>query len=363
VPASTGDSYGLPPAAQRAVRRRVTVPVRVVFALLIVLSVVGGVIPTWLQYLPLALSLLVFGLPHGALDHLVPARLSGRRPTWRSIARVVTLYVLLGGAMLALWAAAPTLAFVLFILLTWFHWGQGDLWAMLALDGAAHLSTRATRAGALVIRGALPMIVPLLTQGETYQLVADGATSVFSARSSVPLLCPGPGTVATWLSIFIVSLLVYGWVTHRAARRDPVALRDWRTDMLDTALLTVFFAVVPAVLAVGLYFSAWHAVRHIVRLAGVDPANTDDLRAGHLLQPLRRFSRDALPITAVALILLAVLALSSPPPTGEPEQLLGVYLVLLSALTVPHAVIVTLMDRRQGVWRSASPVRKVIHTR
>jgi len=353
VPVSAADRRGLPPGARHTVRRRLSVPVRVVFVLLIALSLTGVTIPTWLQYLPLALSLVVFGLPPGALDHLVPARLSGKRPTVRSISAVVALYVLLGGATLALWAAAPVLAFVLFILLTWFHWGQGDLWAMLALDGAAHLNARTTRAAALLIRGALPMIVPLLTQGETYRLVGQGATSVFGTSAPVSLGRPPAGTVAIGVVVLVVVLLVYALVTHRAARRGPSALRAWRVDMLDTVLLAVFFAVVPAILAIGVYFCAWHSIRHIVRLTGIDPANDDDLVAGRLLQPLWRFGRDALPITAVALILLGVLAVSSPFSTGRPEQLLGVYLVLLSALTVPHAVIVTFMDARQGLWRSA----------
>ncbi len=351
---STTDRRALPPAARQAVGRRITAPVRVLFALLVAVSITGVSIPTWLQYVPLVVSLVVFGLPHGALDHLVPARLAGQRPTWWSIITVVALYVLLGGATLVLWAVAPMMAFAFFILLTWFHWGQGDLWAMLALDGATHLTTRRARGAALLIRGALPMIVPLLTQGDTYRLVAAGATTVLSPTPATPLPHPTPGTAVTGAVVAGAALLLYAWSTHRTARRDPAALRDWRTDMLDTILLTVFFATVPAILAIGLYFCAWHAIRHIIRLAAIDPANRADVEAGRLLHPILRFGRDALPITAIALVLLAALAASSPSPADAPEHLLGVYLVLLSALTVPHVVIVTLMDARQGVWRTVT---------
>jgi hypothetical protein len=39
-----------------------------------------------------------------------------------------------------------------------------------------------------------------------------------------------------------------------------------------------------------------------------------------------------------------------PRPPGDPTGLLALYLVGIAALTLPHVVVVTWMDRRQGVW-------------
>ncbi|WP_165068144.1 Brp/Blh family beta-carotene 15,15'-dioxygenase [Marisediminicola senii] len=345
---SAGVAEALPAAARSAFARRFTLPTRVLFVVLIVVSLAGAQIPLWLQYLPLAASLVIFGLPHGALDHLVPARLAGTRPSTRSIARVVVLYALLGTATLALWAIAPMLAFGLFILLTWYHWGQGDLFAVLALDGAHHLRSRASKAAALLVRGALPMVVPLVAQGDTYRSVEAGATSVFGATgtpSLIPAVDPAIGT-----ALIVGALVAYALVTGIAARRSRQSRRSWLIDIADVALLAVFFAAVPAVLAIGLYFCLWHALRHIIRLSGIDPASTADLEAGRLGRPLWRFAVDAAPVTLIALVILIGLAVFGPRSTADPEYLLGVYLVLLSALTVPHAVIVTVMDARQRVW-------------
>lgn len=59
-----------------------------------------------------------------------------------------------------------------------------------------------------------------------------------------------------------------------------------------------------------------------------------------------RFARDAAPLTGLALALLAALYLAVPAGEGDAGSLLAVYLVLISALTLPHAVWVSYMDAR-----------------
>ncbi|MFC7172784.1 beta-carotene 15,15'-dioxygenase, Brp/Blh family [Haloplanus litoreus] len=135
-------------------------------------------LPRWLRYLPLAASLLLFGLPHGAVDHLAPARAAGRRPTGRGMAVVGLGYLLLGGAYAMLWTVAPAASAALFVGLTWLHWGQGDLYALDAL-GSSHLDATGVRAGTLVVRGGLPMLVPLLRFPERYRQVVDAWVALF----------------------------------------------------------------------------------------------------------------------------------------------------------------------------------------
>ena len=102
----------------------------------------------------------------------------------------------------------------------------------------------------------------------------------------------------------------------------------------------------PPVLAVGLYFTLWHSVRHVVRLELTDPVGAGELERGHVLAPFGRFLRQAWPVTAVAVALLVAVGVT----LGSAG--LGVYLFLLAVLTTPHAAVVTWMDRRQGAWNS-----------
>ena len=95
------------------VRAAVVWPSRAVVLLSTVAFAAGLAVPGWVQYLPFAASLVLFGLPHGAADHLVPARLAGRAADRRSVLGVVLLYLALSGLCLALWFDAPAAAFVL----------------------------------------------------------------------------------------------------------------------------------------------------------------------------------------------------------------------------------------------------------
>jgi hypothetical protein len=60
----------------------------------------------------------------------------------------------------------------------------------------------------------------------------------------------------------------------------------------------------------------------------------------------------------VALVLLFGLYFVVPGTGSQgqsPASLLAVYLVLISALTLPHVVVVSFMDLRQGLWWRAAP--------
>lgn len=333
-------------AALTTLRRAVVRPSWVLFALLVVPFALGLEVPPALQYLPFALSLALFGLPHGAVDHLVPARLRGEKADTRSVLAVVLLYLVLGGLYLGLWFVAPVPAFALFIGLTWFHWGTGDVWSLRTL-----VSLGTSGSGGLplalvaLVRGGLPMLVPLLAFPDEYRAVAESLVGLFGG---------GSGDALGWAFApsfrFVAGVLFFALVVVSLAleRRDG---GPWRVDAGETALLAAFFAVVPPVLAVGLYFCLWHAMRHVARLVLLDGASRAALASGRLGAALRRFARDAAPLTVMALLLLVGFAFFVPNLAGGLPALLAVYLVLISALTLPHVVVVAFMDRREGLWR------------
>ncbi len=346
MPAKTSDR---PPDALRTVRAAVVWPSRVVVLFFTGAFAAGLDVPGWVQYLPFAASLLIFGLPHGAIDHLVPARLAGRDADLQVVLAVVLLYLALSGLCLALWSVAPAAAFVLFVCVTVFHWGAGDLHALLysgpdELGGMGSTS----RALLLVLRGCLPMLVPLLFFPDAYRGVASAAAGLFGADAAALSWAFSPAfRIAVGAALASVAALFF----LRAAGDLPRKRRALLLVALETFSLFAFFAVVPPVLAVGLYFALWHAPRHVARLVLLDPAGASHLGAGRPVRALARFGREAAPLTVLALALLVALLLAVPRMSGNPGSLLALYLVLISALTLPHAVIVTLMDARQGVWR------------
>ncbi|MFW6317892.1 MAG: beta-carotene 15,15'-dioxygenase, Brp/Blh family, partial [Halorubrum sp.] len=141
-------------------------------AALLPIGAVTPLFPVEVGVATFALGTLAVGMAHGAVDHLVPLRAAPGVSLRRSIAVVSVVYAVLGGAVVGAFFLAPAAAFVGFIALTWLHWGQGDV-AALVVAGVDHLPTSAERWLSLLVRGGLPMGVPLLGHPGEYRLVAE----------------------------------------------------------------------------------------------------------------------------------------------------------------------------------------------
>ncbi|MBX0322149.1 Brp/Blh family beta-carotene 15,15'-dioxygenase [Halomicroarcula sp. F13] len=333
--------------ARETIRRTVFLPSWVASALLVVPFLGGLSVPPTLQYVPLVVSVLLLGLPHGAVDHLAVARTRGERPDWRAIARVFALYGFVGGAYAVGWFLAPAAAFVLFVAVTWFHWGQGDLYALRALADAGHLRSPLQRVATVVVRGGLPMLVPLLAFPGWYRRVAVDLVDLFAPGAVAAIewafRADVRATLAAGYGVLVVATLALGY----ARADDPTA---WRLDAAETLGLVAYFAVVPPVLAIGVYFCLWHSLRHVARLLLVDDDAVAALRDRDPAAAFTQFARDALPLTVASLGLLAGLYVLVPNPPATVPEWVALYLVFIAVVTLPHVVVVTVMDREQGVW-------------
>lgn len=336
-----------PPALRARLTGRVLTPVTVTLAVMTVgcalVLVSGGQVPMVLQLVPFAVSVLVFGLPHGALDHLVPARLRSGTGVARSVTVVVVLYLVVGAATALLWTVSPLAGFAVFVGITWFHWGQGDLFVDRLLGDGADRPRGACLT--VAVRGALPMVLPFVAQPGAATAVVSGTIASIAGGGgggggAGPVGVPVPVRIVA--GVVVLALVVLHLV---AVRRGGGPVRRQASEDL---VLVAFFVLVPPVLAVGLYFTLWHAVRHILRLELTDPDAAAELERGRLLAPFLRFARQAWPITAIAVAMLVALAVL------VRHADLGVYLALIAALTTPHTVVVTWMDRVQRTWRPAA---------
>ena len=283
------------------------------------LASVAGLPPT-AQYLPLALSVVILGLPHGAVDHLVIPRARGERVNRRSMAAVGLLYLLVGTAYAAVWFLTPVAAFAFFILLTLAHWGQGDVYALRELTGVTYLESTAARVGALLVRGGLPMLIPLIAFPRQYEAVAIAFGGL------------------------IVLTLARGFL-RSADDRGP-----WLIDTAETLGLVGYFSLVPPILAIGLYFPLWHSLRHILRTILLEPTARETLSEGETKAAFGQFAREATPLTLGALVVLGGVGLAVPQTPATVPDVLGLYLVTIAVLTLPHVVVVSILDAEQGIW-------------
>jgi len=327
---------------RRTLAGALTRPVWLLFGLLAVPFALGVSVPDAVAYAPLVASAALFGMPHGAVDHVAAAR-TADVPLRRALAAVAALYVVLGGAYLGLWFVAPVAAALFFVALTWVHWGQGDVYFLLAVTGDRP-RTRAGRALALVVRGGLPMVVPLVAFPGTYRSVVGEWAALFGAdlASVAPLF--GEARFALGGGLAALTLLTVALDAGESG---------WGVDVVELAVLWLFFLVVPPVLAVGLYFCLWHSTRHVARVMALAEPSAGARRDVDLGRALARFGRAAAPLTALALVLVVAGAALVPNPPETLSGWVGLYLVGIAVLTLPHAAVVSWMDDRQGVWTPA----------
>jgi len=302
---------------------------------------------TQFMYLPLMLSVVLLGLPHGALDHLVPTRLGW---AWAQRLGLVVLYNLVYAGVAALlllaWPTLPLLAFWSFLAVSLLHWGQGDLHFLEASLGR-------TRSGwwsaplTILARGSLPILVPLLVFPDWFQRLLQGATRSFGANATPHAL--GSGVGSGWLLAALCLVLVgYAVDTLRSSPRPLLELGE-------AGLLLLLFTTVPPPLAIGSYFTLWHSWRHLGRLRALfRPAGVTSA-AG-----FARFALLFIPITVLALLLLGGLYAWAASRIHDAERFTALYLALIAALTGPHALLVALMDfKRVGSGGMTASAREV----
>jgi len=303
---------------------------------------------------PLLASLVVLGLPHGAVDHHVPARL-GRAV---SGSRFLAAYVALAAAVLALWWVAPGAALAVFLAVAAVHWGLGDVWFARRAGGRAPFARHWRLVAFVAARGLLPVALPLLAFPAA---AAEGTGAILAAVGTGDADWAPDGAFRTAGLAVLAAAVGAALVASLLDHRGLADRRGARLDAAELGLLVVTFLLVPPVFAVGVYFTWWHALRHVGRLIAASPAQARLLAAHRPTAALARWHREAAPCTLASLAGLAILAsLVWEVPAAGPA-VTGAALALIAALTVPHALVVAWMDRvqlasaRSGMTTTAVP--------
>jgi len=313
----------------------------IIFFLLGVALTALGVLDGEWQMLPLALSVLLFGLPHGAVDHLVALGLAKRALQPVPLAVVLTLYTTIAAGVCIFWIAYPLLAAIGFLALTVYHWGKADLAFEQFRNPKSSLAGKGiSRFTHGLLRGLLPIGLPLVAHPESASAFMNACMNWFQADADFDY-----ALVRVPLLVFICTLWLLD--TIRIFQTiTPVNQRDSHWLIFENIGLAIFFVIVPPLAAVGLYFSGWHGYRHVLRLRACRECGQEGSRGAQITKN-GRFARQALPFTLVALAAVPGLAWFLTAQAADPKSWVALYLVLISALTLPHVCVVEWMDRRQ----------------
>jgi Brp/Blh family beta-carotene 15,15'-monooxygenase len=271
---------------------------------------------TFAQLALLAAAVAVVGLPHGALDHLVARQLF--RPVFgaRWWLPFTIGYLSLAGFMGALWLALPTTALVTFLALSALHFGWDDpVWTSRASRGWNSVERFAV--------GAMPIVLPTWLHATEVTIIFD-----WLVPSRIVLDPAVVGALAGCAAAAVLPIVGLRFARLAIARQNAAAA--------ELAAIATLHVVAPPLIAFLTYFCGWHSIRHALELA-------DDLAPGQPGVGLRRFAREAVPLTLLTVVAAAVSGVAFfVADVAINNVLASVVFIGLSVLTVPHMAMMAL---------------------
>ena len=259
-------------------------------------------------------AVVLTGIPHGAVDHLVAAELYELDSSWRDQFKFYGFYLVLMAAYGGLWLIAPQFSLALFLLMTMYHFGQADL-AYLSLHRPSDLV-------AYLSRGLVLIGLPIVAFPGT-------VAPIFEAISGFKLM--------NWPAVLdyqamLVAFIVAQHLAVLAVALPVTAPRHAARELLNLAVLTLLFVAVHPLVAFAVYFGGWHSLGHILEL--IRFFNRRGSRTS-----LGGFYRNAALFTVISFAGLAALYLVTQ-SFGARNEMLALLFILISVMTLPHMIIV-----------------------
>jgi len=282
-------------------------------------------IPDLLQRIELiivAAAIALVGIPHGAIDHLIAAKVYEQGSSIWDHIRFYGWYLFLMVALSVLWFFSPAAGFILFMVISVLHFGQSDI------EGFFHRFEIDEPHTAWIISATVSRGVAIIG------LILSAHDEV--AMSIVGEALPQDSTLFLWMST--QSEAIFWGSLAQFALFMPVfsfiGFQSWSQRgqfIVDSIVLIVLFITARPLLSFAIYFAFWHSMGHI-----------DEIRTyfGEKGQPLTvaGFALRALPFTLISFVGLAgLLWIAQAMELGN--RLVMLTFVLISVLTLPHMVV------------------------
>ena len=248
------------------------------------------------------LAVVFIGLPHGAMDGALAIHLGWmNRPI--KAATFLLAYVGLAALVVGMWLIVPTVGFLIFLSISMFHFGRGDI----VPRAKEHQLTEVLMRGGLVLAG-----ISLFHRSEV--------DSIFEVLI-------GSNTEIVWLFLQAAGVLTIVLIPYVILLKSH---QDRASASVEVIGLLVLFAITPPLLGFAIYFCGVHSVRHFKHMGTM---LNSTLQQFQITRTTVIFS---LMTWAFGLLVLANQSAS----IGLEPALLQVIFIGLAALTVPHMILV-----------------------
>ncbi len=215
-----------------------------VITISLLFAVLGLFFPTFLssiQYPVLGILVVTIGLPHGATDYLLFKRINGHNLTRKQIIKFFGFYLFAVFGFLVLWLVLPVLSFVIFILISSYHFGQSN-WENVALPKTYTFLLH-------ILWGAFAIGGSVLWHWQESKIIIGQVIGALPDISSATMDKIQLAIVA----LNIISILLLKLVKKISTKRL------WN-ELGKLAILSSMFYLTPMMIGFTLYFTLWHSL-------------------------------------------------------------------------------------------------------
>jgi Brp/Blh family beta-carotene 15,15'-monooxygenase len=261
-----------------------------------------------------AILIVTVGLPHGATDLLLVKYLSTDRYK-QSVGQTLFQYIGLIALYGSIWYFIPQLAFILFIAISIYHFGQSNY-------NFIQVESRVIRTLSYLASGSFVLLTPLCIHYEIAVPIIEtisGTTAYSISATTAETLPRALFLTNVWLLVF---LFLNDWITSETLVYQLVSI----------VLLLLCYWFLPLILGFTIYFVFWHSLHSMVD-------QVDYIRTKENDFTWLRYYKNALPITLLAVILIAA-GYWINITWSINFSIIEVFFIMLSLMTLPHIILI-----------------------
>ena len=251
--------------------------------------------------------ILLFGIPHGAMDHKLHLSFNQRA----NINRFILIYVMIALGYLLWWLLMPVKAFFLFILISAYHFGQ---------EFVEDNTFQVKEVWVHSVFGILILMGPILINfNELIPFI-----EVMREEKILPLNESQQWIIITALSIVAVVLMLYLKLVKNIHTKVLVRMSCFICYVL------ISYTLLPFLLAFTLYFVLFHSSNALLHQFHWLKNSREDYNVSKFIKDLSGFS--ILSFIGISLVLLFF-------RDATWYTLMMYFFIMISILTLPHAIL------------------------
>lgn len=185
--------------------------------------------------------LLLLGIPHGAIDHVLYLRKNKDKNT-----QFVIVYLVIVGLNILLWLVLPSIAYIVFLLISAYHFGQSQFSHYLQNQAISHKAVYLFW-GLALLSGFIYFNLAEI-QGLTKNLDEFAAFAPIHQRTLILGIFLSTGVVTLLLLIYLV-------------QQNILRLEQVFMEFFEMALILICFYLMPLLIGFTLYFIILHALK------------------------------------------------------------------------------------------------------